>query len=328
MSRGRPRPTEVPNDLLPRRQLRYRRRSAGQPAVAPGALGRPCGQRGLLSGRDAGAGIAAGSASLQADALDFFGDAANYAVSLGVAGMALAVRARAAMAKGATLVFFAACVLGSTAWHASAGTLPEAEVMGVVGVAALAANAGVALMLYRFRGGDANMRSVWICSRKRRRGQPRRGAGRRRRVRHRHRLAGRDRGRRDGRPRAVGRLANTSGRRGASCASDAPRRWLPRSPTRARRNLGSGLLAHGFRRPIAGARGARALPSPLRVRPRRRSRARLLGWSCRQTSSSPNCSPPRRRPSPCSSPTCKYTVLVLHRNGRPAVDENLSQRST
>ena len=112
-----------------------------------------------------GAGIAAGSASLQADALDFFGDAANYAVSLGVAGMALAVRARAAMAKGATLVFFAACVLGSTAWHASAGTLPEAEVMGVVGVAALAANAGVALMLYRFRGGDANMRSVWICSR-------------------------------------------------------------------------------------------------------------------------------------------------------------------
>jgi Co/Zn/Cd efflux system component len=111
------------------------------------------------------AGIAAGSASLQADALDFFGDAANYAVSLGVAGMALAVRARAALAKGATLVAFAAWVLGGTAWHAAAGTLPEAEVMGVVGVAALVANAGVALMLYRFRGGDANMRSVWICSR-------------------------------------------------------------------------------------------------------------------------------------------------------------------
>jgi Co/Zn/Cd efflux system component len=111
------------------------------------------------------AGIAAGSASLQADALDFFGDAANYAVSLGVAGMALAVRARAALVKGATLVAFAAWVLGSTAWHALAGTLPEAEVMGVVGIAALAANAGVALMLYRFRSGDANMRSVWICSR-------------------------------------------------------------------------------------------------------------------------------------------------------------------
>lgn len=111
------------------------------------------------------AGIAAGSASLQADALDFFGDAANYAVSLGVAGMALGVRARAALAKGATLVAFAAWVLGSMVWHAVAGTLPEAEVMGVVGVAALVANAGVALMLYRFRSGDANRRSVWICSR-------------------------------------------------------------------------------------------------------------------------------------------------------------------
>jgi Co/Zn/Cd efflux system component len=111
------------------------------------------------------AGLAAGSASLQADALDFFGDAANYAISLGVAGLALAWRARAALLKGATLIAFALWVLGSTGWHAVAGTLPRAEVMGVVGAAALVANAGVAVMLYRFRGGDANMRSVWICSR-------------------------------------------------------------------------------------------------------------------------------------------------------------------
>ena len=111
------------------------------------------------------AGLAAGSAALQADALDFFGDAANYAVSLGVAGMALAWRARAALVKGITLIAFALWVLGSTAWHALAGTLPHAEVMGAVGVAALLANAGVAWMLYRFRTGDANMRSVWICSR-------------------------------------------------------------------------------------------------------------------------------------------------------------------
>lgn len=111
------------------------------------------------------AGVAAGSASLQADALDFFGDAANYAVSLGVAGMALAWRARAAFAKGATLFTFALWVLGSTMWHAVHETLPQAEVMGMVGIAALIANGGVALMLYRFRGGDANMRSVWICSR-------------------------------------------------------------------------------------------------------------------------------------------------------------------
>jgi Co/Zn/Cd efflux system component len=114
---------------------------------------------------DIAAGTAAGSMALQADALDFFGDAANYAISLGVAGMALTWRARAALAKGGTLIAFAVWVLGSTAWHAFHGTLPQAEVMGVVGVAALIANGGVALMLYRFRFGDANMRSVWICSR-------------------------------------------------------------------------------------------------------------------------------------------------------------------
>ena len=111
------------------------------------------------------AGAAAGSAALQADALDFFGDAANYAISLGVAGMALRWRARAAVAKGSTLIVFALWVLVSTAWHAFYGTLPRAEVMGIVGISALIANGGVALMLYRFRTGDANMRSVWICSR-------------------------------------------------------------------------------------------------------------------------------------------------------------------
>ena len=67
--------------------------------------------------------------------------------------------------QGRHLIVFALWVLGSTAWHAFYGTLPRAEVMGVVGIAALIANGGVALMLYRFRTGDANMRSVWICSR-------------------------------------------------------------------------------------------------------------------------------------------------------------------
>src|SRR5262245_41032132 len=111
------------------------------------------------------AGFAAGSAALQADALDFFGDAANYAISLSVAGMALAWRARAAATKGSTLIIFALWVVGNTVWQALHGTLPQAEVMGVVGAAAATANGGVALMLYRYRGGDANMRSVWICSR-------------------------------------------------------------------------------------------------------------------------------------------------------------------
>jgi Co/Zn/Cd efflux system component len=111
------------------------------------------------------AGVAAGSASLQADALDFLGDSANYAISLSVAGMALTWRARAALLKGGSLAVLGLWVIGSTAWHAYMGTLPSAEVMGIVGLLALLSNAGVALMLYRFRGGDANMRSVWICSR-------------------------------------------------------------------------------------------------------------------------------------------------------------------
>jgi Co/Zn/Cd efflux system component len=111
------------------------------------------------------AGVAAGSASLQADAIDFLGDAANYAISLGVAGMALTWRARAALLKGWSLGLLGAAVLASTVWHAYAGTLPKAGTMGIVGTIALLANAGVALMLYRFRTGDANMRSVWICSR-------------------------------------------------------------------------------------------------------------------------------------------------------------------
>jgi Co/Zn/Cd efflux system component len=111
------------------------------------------------------AGAAAGSAALQADSLDFLGDAANYAISLGVAGMAPAWRSRTALAKGGTLIAFALWVIASMVWHAVHGTLPRAEVMGAVGVAALVANGGVALMLYRFRMGDANMRSVWICSR-------------------------------------------------------------------------------------------------------------------------------------------------------------------
>lgn len=112
------------------------------------------------------AGIAGSSSALQADALDFLSDAANYAISLGVAGFALSVRSRAAFFKGATLAALGLWVFGGAAWRAYSGsTLPHAEVMGIVGLIALAANGGVALMLFQFRRGDANMRSVWICSR-------------------------------------------------------------------------------------------------------------------------------------------------------------------
>jgi Co/Zn/Cd efflux system component len=111
------------------------------------------------------AGVAAGSASLQADALDFLGDSANYAISLGVSGLGLSWRARAALIKGWGLFLLGFWVLATTLWHVIMGTQPHAEIMGVVGLLALAANGAVALLLFRFRGGDANMRSVWICSR-------------------------------------------------------------------------------------------------------------------------------------------------------------------
>jgi len=111
------------------------------------------------------AGAAADSHALQADALDFFGDAANYAISLLVAGMALAWRARAAILKGVTLALLGIFVLGSAASAAVYGSVPEPQTMGLIGILALVANVAVALMLFQFRSGDANMRSVWICSR-------------------------------------------------------------------------------------------------------------------------------------------------------------------
>jgi len=111
------------------------------------------------------AGLAAGSAALQADALDFLGDAANYAISLFVVGMALRYRAMAAFLKGATMGVLGLWVLSVTAWHAWHGTLPHAFTMGAVGVGALIANAASFGLLWAYRGGDANMRSAWICTR-------------------------------------------------------------------------------------------------------------------------------------------------------------------
>jgi Co/Zn/Cd efflux system component len=114
---------------------------------------------------EVGAGLAAGSASLQADALDFLGDAANYAISLLVVGMALRYRASAALAKGATMGVFGLWVIATVIWHALHGTLPSAVTMGAVGFAALAANAASFALLSTHRHGDANMRSAWICTR-------------------------------------------------------------------------------------------------------------------------------------------------------------------
>jgi Co/Zn/Cd efflux system component len=112
-----------------------------------------------------GAGILAGSASLQADALDFLGDSANYFISLAVVGAALQTRAKAALIKGATMGLLGIWVLGSVVWHAAVGTMPEPITMGWVGTLALVANLVCAYLLYAYRNGDANMQSVWICSR-------------------------------------------------------------------------------------------------------------------------------------------------------------------
>lgn len=110
-------------------------------------------------------GLKAGSVSLLADSLDFFGDAANYAVSLFVLGMVLSIRAKAALIKGATLGIFGVGVLASTAYRLWTGQVPEPLTMGVVAVVALVANVAVALMLYKWREGDSNVQSVWLCSR-------------------------------------------------------------------------------------------------------------------------------------------------------------------
>ena len=111
------------------------------------------------------AGEIADSRSLQADALDFFGDAANYAISLGVAGLSLTWRARASLLKGFTLAALGAYVMIGALISAFIGASPEPRIMGAIGIAALIANVAVAVMLYRFRDGDSNMQSVWICSR-------------------------------------------------------------------------------------------------------------------------------------------------------------------
>ena len=106
-----------------------------------------------------------GSVSLLADAIDFFGDAANYGVTLAVMGLAATVRSRASILKAACMGAFGVFVLARAGWALATGVVPEPLLMGGVGLIALAANVGVALLLWRHRGGDSNARSAWICSR-------------------------------------------------------------------------------------------------------------------------------------------------------------------
>jgi cation diffusion facilitator family transporter len=111
------------------------------------------------------AGQLSGSQALQADALDFFADSLTYAASLWVIGMSLRTRSLVALAKGASLAVMGLWVFGSTVYRVFVVGVPSAEIMGLVGFLALAANVASVLILMRHRAGDANVRSVWLCSR-------------------------------------------------------------------------------------------------------------------------------------------------------------------
>ncbi len=105
------------------------------------------------------------SVSLLADAIDFLGDAGNYAVALFVLGLAPVWRSRTALWKGWLMVGYGVFVLGKSVWQWAAGIVPEAFIMTWVSLLALAVNIGVAMLLYAYRNGDAQARSVWLCSR-------------------------------------------------------------------------------------------------------------------------------------------------------------------
>jgi len=111
------------------------------------------------------ASLQSGSVSLMADAIDFFGDSANYILSLSVLSMGMLWRGRAAMVKGVTMTAFGIAVWARAIWVMDQGTIPEPLTMGTIGMLALVANVSVAVMLFRFRSGDSDMRSVWLCSR-------------------------------------------------------------------------------------------------------------------------------------------------------------------
>jgi Co/Zn/Cd efflux system component len=111
------------------------------------------------------AGLLAGSQALKADALDFLTDTVTYGLSLAVIGATLRTRATAALAKGVSLSLMALWVFGSTVYHTLILGVPQAEIMGAIGVLALAANLASVFLLLPYKDGDANVRSVWLCSR-------------------------------------------------------------------------------------------------------------------------------------------------------------------
>lgn len=111
------------------------------------------------------AGHLAKSQALQADALDFLGDSLTYGISLAVIGASIRVRTNAALFKGLSLLLMGLWVFGSTIYRVFYVGVPEANIMGVVGFLALLTNLASVMLLVRYKDGDANVRSVWLCSR-------------------------------------------------------------------------------------------------------------------------------------------------------------------
>jgi Co/Zn/Cd efflux system component len=109
------------------------------------------------------AAVVSGSTALAANAGDFLGDSLTYAISLAVIGRAAKVRASAALFKGITLGAAGIALIGFAGWRLMSGAEPEGATISLFGFIGLALN--VAAALFRYRQGDANVRSVWLCTR-------------------------------------------------------------------------------------------------------------------------------------------------------------------
>ena len=115
---------------------------------------------------EASAGFVAESQALKADSLDFIGDGSITLVGLMALAWTATARARVALTQGLFLGALGLGVFGFALWRALNAVPPDAEIMGGVGIAALAVNVTAALILARFReGGDAQARAIWLFSR-------------------------------------------------------------------------------------------------------------------------------------------------------------------
>ena len=110
-------------------------------------------------------GFIANSQALKADALDFLGDGSITFIALLALAWTAPARARVALVQGIFLAALGLGVIGMALWRAVNAEPPEAELMGGIGAVALVINVAAALILSRFREGDANVRAVWLFSR-------------------------------------------------------------------------------------------------------------------------------------------------------------------